>query len=197
MNKTYNRILDLVVNERLEEGKRLEAVRAGVTRVGGAIKKHGVNAALTAAMVATAGYGMRNSAIRAADDDKPAATAAAAEPSNTISQVKKGLKNYDIITKQSKTRGTKGQVEGQEKPHSKDRVVKNESVMNNTYNRILNLVTETGIPGFEGTDDALKNATNIRPRKTATKKKPMSFVARSAALDALIKKNSPPGTPGR
>tara|TARA_R110000751_G_scaffold267021_1_gene365995 strand:+ start:534 stop:758 length:225 start_codon:yes stop_codon:yes gene_type:complete len=74
--------------------------------------------------------------------------------------------------------------------------------MNKTYNRILNLVTETDMPGFEGTDDALKKATNIRPKKKATKKKatkkkPMSFVDRSAALDALIKKNSPPGTPGR
>ena len=81
MNNTYNRMLILVVNERLEEGKRLEAVKAGVTRVGGAIKRHWVNAGLAAAMVATAGYGMRNSAIRAAAaDDKPAATAAS-EPS--------------------------------------------------------------------------------------------------------------------
>lgn len=130
MNNTYNRLLTLVVNERLEEGKKLDAVKhAGKIVLGGA--------ALTAAM------GLASNKLASKPDPN-------AESSRALTHI------------QSKTHGTKGQVEGQAKPvgglspHPKlgkygvkvarpsPRVVKNESVMNNTYDRLLDLVTETG-----------------------------------------------------
>ena len=72
--------------------------------------------------------------------------------------------------------------------------------MNNTINRILNLVTEAGIPGFGDPIGDLENATNIRPKKKKApkkKKKAKGFLERSAALKANIERNSPPETPGR
>jgi hypothetical protein len=144
MNNTYNRILDLVVNERLEEGKKLDAVKAGVKKVGGAVKNHGTTAALTAAMLASTAVGVKNwDKHPLSDADKPAATAAAEKPSAEKPIVKPSA----------------------EKPSAK-----RENNMNKTYNRILNLVTEAGGVGSiesmkaqtpEGANSLLKhNASN-------------------------------------
>ena len=93
MNNTYNRILDLVVNERLEEGKKWDTV-----------KKHAGKAFLAGALTVGAGTGhalKRHSGGSAASPDAgpPSTEKVISQASNTISQVRSGMNKYDNVVK--------------------------------------------------------------------------------------------------
>jgi len=98
-------MLILVVNERLEEGKNLDAVKAKARKIGGAIKDNAVTAGLTAAMVASTAVGVNNwDKHPIPDADKPAATA-------------------DADTNPAERPLTRGQIRGNELRDKADRFI--------------------------------------------------------------------------
>tara|TARA_R110000824_G_C15156708_1_gene671511 strand:- start:265 stop:474 length:210 start_codon:yes stop_codon:yes gene_type:complete len=69
--------------------------------------------------------------------------------------------------------------------------------MNNTYNRLLNLVTETG-PVKRANKAKMRAYKKEKQEKENVRTGTVAFdQERAEALDKDIKRNSPPGTPGR